>query len=158
MRLPLALFPALVLPTLARALFARATGQTILLWLAAGLLASLAMAAPLASPAGEQARLPRLSDLPGGGQVLSWVEPDGAGQALKFSVWKNGHWSPPGQVARGNDWFVNWADFPGVVPVTRSFWVAHWRQRQAGGGKYDYDVMLAVTRDAGKTWNAPFRP
>ena len=62
-----------------------------------------------------------------------------------------GTWSEPVEVARGEDWFVNWADIPAVQPVTESFWAAHYLERTPGG-KYAYDVRMRLSDDGGKNW------
>ena len=61
--------------------------------------------------------LPRLTSRPGG-MLLSWVQDGDDGIAvLQFARWNNGEWGPPTRVADGDDWFVNWADFPSVVEI-----------------------------------------
>ncbi|TXF91441.1 hypothetical protein FUA23_01735 [Neolewinella aurantiaca] len=44
----------------------------------------------------------------------------------------------------GENWFINWADFPSVVPVDSfmesSYYFYHWLQ-YSGEGTYDYDIM-----------------
>ncbi|CAG0955346.1 hypothetical protein MTYP_00426 [Methylophilaceae bacterium] len=107
---------------------------------------------PLATPAAADARLPRFAAIPGGGAILSWVEPDGDGHVLKFGVLRDGQWLRQGTVASGQGWFVNWSDFPSVVAVKGDFWVAHWLVSQPGGQVYDYDIALAVSSDAGRSW------
>jgi hypothetical protein len=89
---------------------------------------------------------------------MSWlqVEPDGRAR-LRHATYSGAAWSPVGTVAEGADWFVNWADFPSVVPVSDRTWVAHWLQ-QRPGGVYAYDVRIAVSDDSGATWGAPFSP
>lgn len=108
----------------------------------------------VATPAGLGARLPRLSAIPEGGALLSWVEPLGAGHALRFAVLRAGVTEREGTVASGEGWFINWADFPSVVAIRGDFWVAHWLVRHPGGGAYDYDIALAVSNDAGRQWRA----
>ena len=71
---------------------------------------------------------------------MSWLEPAaGGGFALRYSTWNAGAWTAPGTVAAGSDWFINWADFPSVVPVAGHTWAAHWLQ-QKPGDVYAYDV------------------
>lgn len=112
---------------------------------------------PLASPAGAGSREPNLARAPDGRVVLSWIEPDGAGHALRYAVLAGTDWSAAGTVARGESWFVNWADFPSVVPLSDSLWAAHWLVRRPGSG-YAYDVAVALSRDGGRSWSAPFAP
>ncbi len=111
----------------------------------------------LAVPAAAGSRYPNLA-APPRGAVMSWLEPAaGGGFALRHSTWNAGAWTAPGTVAAGSDWFVNWADFPSVVPVAGHTWAAHWLQ-QKPGDVYSYDVMIAVSRDAGDTWSEPMSP
>ncbi len=112
----------------------------------------------VANPAGALARLPRLASLPRGGLLASWIAPTADGNVLRFAVWRDGAWSPSREVVRGIDWFVNWADFPGVVPITERFWSAHWLVKQRGGKSYHYDIALALTTDAGASWSKPVTP
>lgn len=104
------------------------------------------------SPAASGARLPRLSAMPGGGAIMSWVEPAGDQHVLKYAVLKNGRWQREGIVTQGGGWFVNWSDFPSVVAIDETFWLAHWLVKQPGGGTYDYDIALAISNDAGMSW------
>lgn len=113
---------------------------------------------PLDNPAATGSRLPRLRALPGGGVLMSWVEPIGQGHALKFGVLRDGRWTRQGEAARGTNWFVNWSDFPSVVAIDEQFWVGHWLVKQTGGRTYDYDVMTAISTDAGASWGAPKSP
>jgi hypothetical protein len=89
--------------------------------------------------------------------VLSWTEPAEGGHALRFARFDGRGWGGAGTVAAGAGWFVNWADFPSVVPVDGDRWAAHWLQR-SGPGRYAYDVMLATSADGGLTWSQPVRP
>lgn len=101
--------------------------------------------------------VPRLVGAPDGNVILSWLAPDGDASALRYSVLKNERWSPPVTVASGDDWFVNWADFPSVVPMTDDLWAAHWLVRQPEG-TYQYNVAASISRDGGQNWGAPITP
>lgn len=110
------------------------------------------------NPAGIGARLPRLAPLADGSTLLSWIEDDEEGHVLKYAVYEQGHWIRQGVVARGQNWFINWADFPSVAVIDETFWVAHWLVRTPGGRSYDYDIQLVFSRDAGQTWSEPQTP
>ena len=112
----------------------------------------------LAGPDDPGSRYPHLAATAHDPPVLSWLQslPEG-GFALRHARWRDGAWGPPGTVATGTDWFVNWADFPSVVPVDATTWAAHWLQ-QRPGSVYAYDVRIAVSRDAGASWSAATTP
>jgi hypothetical protein len=110
---------------------------------------------PLPSAVGSSA--PNLSKGADGTIVLSWLEPGEPQTQLKFSRLTPAGWDEPRIAARGSDWFVNWADFPSVVPISGNFWVAHWLQR-VPGGKYAYHVNMSVSQDSGASWSEPIRP
>ena len=112
---------------------------------------------PLADPVALEVPAPPGASLPfvaagEDGIVVSWVEPADSGHALRFATWQGSTWSDVGTVAQGRDWFVNWADFPSVVPMGGQALAAHWLQR-SGPGKYSYDVMLTQSADGGATWS-----
>lgn len=100
---------------------------------------------------------PNLGTGPDGTVVLSWMEPDSDGHVLRYSVLASSGWGAAHTVVRGDNWFVNWADFPSVVPLSGSLWAAHWLRSQPAGG-YAYDVMISLSEDAGETWSEPFMP
>jgi hypothetical protein len=60
-------------------------------------------------------------------------------------------------VATGQDWLINWADFPSVQPLGEKLWAAHWLVRREEGG-YAYDIAIAVSRDGGMTWSESVQP
>jgi hypothetical protein len=104
---------------------------------------------------------PRLSRTPGGDVVLSWLEPvaETGRTRLRVAVRSGTEaWSAPRTVAEGANWFVNWADVPGVVPVTETTWVAHWLERSDPAARYAYDIRVAISHDGGRTWSAPVTP
>jgi hypothetical protein len=66
-----------------------------------------------------------------------------------LSHWQDNNWSKPELVAQGENWFVNWADFPSVAVNADSF-IAHWLQKN-GSGTYAYGVQYA-NKLAGADW------
>ncbi len=114
--------------------------------------------APLPLEAGPGSAQPHLARSPGGTVVLSWLQPvDNDAVELRYAVLGESAWQLPHTVARGDNWFVNWADFPSVVPMDDSLWAAHWLAKSSGG-TYSYDVVIALSTDAGKTWSEPVTP
>jgi hypothetical protein len=114
--------------------------------------------APVSLPAAAGSRYPHLSGLTGGPVVVSWLEPTGMdAHELRFATWRSGAWSAPRVAAQGAGWFVNWADFPSVVPVSADFWGAHWLQQASAAG-YAYDVRTSTSVDGGTTWSTPDSP
>jgi hypothetical protein len=109
------------------------------------------------NPAGPGSRYPHLGN--GAGQVvLSWLQAqEQGGFALRHARWQDGAWSAAATVTSGEDWFINWADFPSVVPIGATTWAAHWLQ-QTPGSVYSYDVRMAVSADGGNSWSAPMSP
>ena len=87
------------------------------------------------APPGSQAPHLAVAD---GRALLSWLEPAGAGRhALRTAL------REPGGAWR--------------APLPDGTWLAHWL-RQVAAGPYAYHVALAVSRDGGGSWGAPFRP
>lgn len=139
--------------TVARACTALAMSAPVL-WGCAGDVADPAASAEIATPAAPGAGQPYLEPA-GGGVWMSWTEPTPAGHRVAASYF-DGAWSPPGTIAEGDAFFVNWADFPSI----RSFGdrlYAHWLWR-GGQGTYDYGVRLAWSDDRGATWSEPWTP
>jgi hypothetical protein len=111
-------------------------------------------------PAGPGAMAPRLAPGPGGPH-LTWLEPIGEaelGAAHKHRLLLArlqgeggaGQWSAPVELARGEGFFANWADLPGVA-ASESQVVGHWLEK-LGEATYAYGVQLTHWRDDGSTW------
>ena len=111
-----------------------------------------ALPLPTAAAAGQ----PDLVEMPGGHLLLSWVEPQEGAHALKFATFAKGQWTAPRTIARGNDWFVNWADTPHLMATADGSLWAHWLQKSADA-TYAYDVVLVRSPDGGATWSKPLR-
>lgn len=113
------------------------------------------------NPSGAGAAEPHLATAADGRVVLSWLEPDGgkggASMALRHAALEGNAFGQPLTVATGDNFFVNWADFPSVVPINDQLWAAHWLVQQPDSF-YAYDVAIAVSNDAGNTWTQPLTP
>lgn len=111
----------------------------------------------LPTPAGPGSAEAHLSTGPGGEVVLSWLEPVEDGVALRYSTLADTNWAAARTVARGDNWFVNWADFPSVTPIDDRLWAAHWLAKRPGG-TYAYDVAIALSTDGGDSWSEAITP
>jgi hypothetical protein len=110
------------------------------------------------SPAAPGSMSPHLAVTPAGEAVMSWLEPAGDdAHAVKYSLLRGDTWSAPISIAEDNGWFVNWADFPSVVPITEQQWAAHWLVKRPGG-TYSYNIALSTSADGGQNWAAPLTP
>lgn len=107
----------------------------------------------LSSPAGPGSEAPNLARGPDGRIYLSWTESAGAVSRLAYSELGEGGWSVAGRVAEGENWFVNWADFPALLPLGEGRLAAHWLVR-SGPGTYAYDVHVGLSADAGRSWQS----
>lgn len=115
----------------------------------------------LPTPAAKESGQPNLSAGPDGRVYLSWLERVGGKRfALRFAAREGAGWTPARTVAEGDDWVVNWANFPSLVALPGGALAAHWPARSAapGAGAYAADVRVALSHDGGRTWGAPTTP
>ena len=110
-------------------------------------------AEPWPLPADASAAQPDLVAAPDGSLLLSWLAPDARGHQLRYARFSAGRWQPARQIARGDDWFVNWADTPHLRASADGALWAQWLRRSAGN-PHAYDVLLARSAD-GRQWSAP---
>jgi hypothetical protein len=110
------------------------------------------------SPSGEDSREPELFAAADGRVIMSWVEKVGEKRyALRFAARDEAGWSEPRTVSEGENWFVNWADFPSVIALPDGSMAAHWLVK-SGPGTYAYDVNISRSKDGGKSWGKPVVP
>lgn len=84
---------------------------------------------------------------------LSWIEVSEGKNFLKFSKLENEKWSEPHIINTGDNWFVNWADYPLIASNGQQL-IAHYLAK-SGKGTFAYDVMLTASKDEGNTWSEP---
>ncbi len=117
------------------------------------------------NPAAPGSGEPNLHTSTDGDVFLSWVEPGAETRhALRFARLEDEAWSAPQTIAEGDDWFVNWADFPSLVALDKSSpgqaqegLAAHFLAR-SGPDTYAYDVKITQSSDGGRTWSPAIRP
>jgi len=107
---------------------------------------------PLNSPADSVSAEPYLFTDKNGLVYLSWIEKAKEKSLLKYSVLNNGNWSQPDTITSGNNWFVNWADYPMLASDGSNNLIAHILQKSATG-TYAYDVKVTTSADKGKSWS-----
>lgn len=108
---------------------------------------------PAASPSAQ----PWIATGDDGALYLSWIESDKDGlHNLLFSSFKNASWTEPELIASGNNWFVNWADLPGILPLTGDEFVA-WYLVKNSANVYGYDIFMRIRNSQGE-WSNPFSP
>ena len=110
------------------------------------------------SPTNGDSREPELNATHDGRIILSWVEKIGDKRyALRTATRDKKGWGDSRTVAEGENWFVNWADFPSVIALDDGSLAAHWLVK-SGSGTYAYNVNIARSSDSGKTWSKPIVP
>lgn len=110
------------------------------------------------SPTNGDSREPELNATHDGRIILSWVEKIGDKRyALRTATRDGNGWSEARTVAEGENWFVNWADFPSVIALQDGSLAAHWLVK-SGSGTYAYNVNISRSKDNGKTWSKPIVP
>lgn len=84
---------------------------------------------------------------------LSWIEKGKEKSTLNFSRLSEGAWSKPTVISSGDNWFVNWADYPVLATDGKGNMIAHFLEKSEKG-KYTYDVKFTTSADGGKSWSA----
>lgn len=108
----------------------------------------------LASPAADSCSAPYLFTDAKGTVHLSWMQKKGKEASLHFSTLVNEQWTSPSTISSGNNWFVNWADYPVVSSDAAGNMLAHFLQK-SDTATFTYDIKLVASADAGKTWSTP---
>jgi hypothetical protein len=60
---------------------------------------------------------------------LSWVEKTKEKSTLSFSKLNEGKWSNPTVISSGENWFVNWADYPTLAADGSGSMIAHFLEK-----------------------------
>ena len=76
---------------------------------------------------------------------LSWVRSiRGKEATLFYAEFDNENWNAPTKIANGNDWFVNWADFPTNATNEDVLLTSH--LQKSATGTYTYDIVLNLRK------------
>ncbi len=111
----------------------------------------------LPTPAGADSGMYSLTTAADGRTYLVWIEPAEGGHALKFAALAAAGWETPVEIARGGDWFVNWADHPSLTAGANGRLFVHWLINTGHkGGSYGYAIRVATSGDRGRSWTTAF--
>ena len=112
----------------------------------------------LPTPAGPDSGMYSLATAADGRTYLVWIEPvTEGGHALKFSRFDGAAWQRPIEIARGANWFVNWADHPSLTAEPNGRLFVHWLVNTGQqGGSYGYAIRVATSADQGRRWTTSF--
>ena len=111
---------------------------------------------PLALPVAMRSNEPQMT-VSSHGVLLSWVEQGDKTAALKFAERTASGWSEATQVASGSNWFLSYADMPTVMRMRDGTLVSNW-YLSTNPIAEGYDILLAYSKDEGKTWSRPQKP
>jgi hypothetical protein len=112
----------------------------------------------ISNPAAAGSRSPSLSATPKGDVILSWLEPSGGEQALRFSARSKSVWSSVETVIRRPDFDVYAEAPPSVLALENGSILAVWAQKLKGTAKWPGNYLYtAASQDGGKTWSPPAR-
>ncbi|MFN1833918.1 hypothetical protein AB2B38_001545 [Balneola sp. MJW-20] len=75
---------------------------------------------------------------------MSWVETKDDSSSLRYSTFSNDGWSDPLDVAKGTDWFINWADFPELAANNEGLVASTWLKKSSPD-TYSYDTWIQVS-------------
>jgi len=114
---------------------------------------------PIDNPSSLNSTFPRLFTDNTGTVHMSWIHKIGEVAELRIATltppsnsdYTDGlEWSSYTSVAKSDDWFVNWADFPSVIGLNGAPMAAHWLDK-VPGSPYSYHVTIQPIQDTFKT-------
>lgn len=76
---------------------------------------------------------------------------------LYTAAWEAGDWSSASLVAAGDNWFVNWADFPNLLVFGDGHKAVSYLQK-SGDDLFSYDVHLKLKPEGSEGWTTPVVP
>ena len=110
---------------------------------------------PIDNPSSLNSTFPRLFTDNAGTVHMSWIHKIGEVAELRIATltppsnpdYTDGlEWSSYTSVAKSDDWFVNWADFPSVIGLNGAPIAAHWLDK-VPGSPYSYHVTIQPIQD-----------
>ncbi|MEM7297332.1 MAG: hypothetical protein AAF391_03600, partial [Bacteroidota bacterium] len=112
----------------------------------------------LDTPAKGNASLPHLVKGANDQLYLSWVEEQDSGWVqLNYSKMSEEGWNDPSMISKGNNWFVNWADYPMMAVDKNENMIAHFLAKSAEQ-TYSYNVNVVLKSADSTQWSSPIIP
>ncbi len=108
----------------------------------------------IAAPGEGAGWFPALTAAPDGTVHAIWTARSKKTAELQTARWDGTSWGDPEVIARGSDWFQNWADTPQLSVAADGTRCATWLQ-YTGKGSYDYGVRFALRAPDAEAWTAP---
>jgi len=108
----------------------------------------------VAAPGEGAGWFPALATAPDGVVHAIWTLRSKQSSVLQTARWNGEAWGEAEVIARGADWFVNWADTPQLSVASDGTRCATWLQ-QTGKGSYDYGVRYSLRGAEAKAWTEP---
>ncbi|PCI07745.1 MAG: hypothetical protein COB73_07835 [Flavobacteriaceae bacterium] len=85
--------------------------------------------------------------------LMSWTQKiNDSITTLNYAVLKDKAWSEPTEISKGDNWFVNWADFPAIAKNDKNI-LSHFLQK-SDPATFAYDVKIKQSNDSGKNWSS----
>jgi len=110
----------------------------------------------IASPAGADSGQAQIS-VQGDRAFLSWTEGTGAKASMRFAERTATGWDAPRTIVSGAQLMINASDTPSLRVLKDGTLVAQWLVTH-GDDPEAYDVRLAWSKDAGRTWSKAVSP
>lgn len=87
--------------------------------------------------------------------VMSWTQKvNDSLYSLNYAELIDSVWTKPIEITNGDNWFVNWADFPAIAKKDENILV-HYLQKSANS-PYAYNIHLMLSTTDGDTWGNDF--
>jgi hypothetical protein len=107
---------------------------------------------------GDDAGQPSVAVSPDGRFIVTWQERTGGRASLWYAALDgDGREIRRGRIASGENWVINWADFPSLAVLANGDWVTHYFEKSARS-RHAYDIRLVRSTDRGATWSKPVTP
>ncbi len=101
------------------------------------------------NPSNEYSSLPRLFSN-GENLWMTWVQKNNKTATLNYSIFKGNAWTAAEEIVSGDDWFVNWADFPAIAENNGNI-LTNVLPKSADG-TYTYDIKLQAYSKENEKW------